>query len=280
MRSSKLTTFFKNIDKEDIGLVGGKGANLGEMTKEGFPVPPGFVVTVKAYQAFLKENDLEGRIYSVLNKLDVNDASELELFSQRLQRLVLTSPVPTESAKEIFASYKKLSGVFKKELVAVRSSATAEDLPGASFAGQQATFFNIQGEANLVSAVRACWASLFTERAIFYRSEKGFDHFKVGLAAVVQRMVQSSQSGIMFTVDPVDNNKNTLIIEAIYGLGEYIVQGKVTPDQYLVDKAASRITSKKIGYQDVKFVKSGVNNIEEKLRNAAGSNEKINDSQI
>ena len=156
MRAGVLTAFFKEIDKGDVEVVGGKGANLGEMTLAGFPVPPGFVVTVNAYQTFLKENNLERKIYPLLNKLDVDNASDLEATAKAVQKVVLRSPVPDSVAKGIFAGYKKLSGAFRQELVAVRSSATAEDMPGASFAGQQATFFNIKGDANLVNSVREC----------------------------------------------------------------------------------------------------------------------------
>ncbi len=174
----------------------------------------------------------------------------------------------------------RLKASIAPPLVAVRSSATAEDLPDASFAGQQETYLNVQGEAHLITQVKACWASLFTQRAVFYRSEKGFDHFKVGLAAVVQHMVQSDTSGIMFTIDPVTNDKKSIVIEGIYGLGEYIVQGKVTPDQYLVDKQSLRIVEKRIGTQEVKFIKRGKKNIEQKLSKRQGSQQKLTDAQI
>ncbi|HLL61317.1 MAG TPA: phosphoenolpyruvate synthase, partial [Candidatus Nitrosocosmicus sp.] len=165
-------------------------------------------------------------------------------------------------------------------LVAVRSSATAEDLPTASFAGQQETYLNVKGENNLIKKIKECWASLYTERAMYYRNQQGFDHLKVGLAAVVQRMVESDKSGIAFSIDPVTNNKNVVTIEAIFGLGEYIVQGKVTPDHYEVDKKTFDILNSEIKYQDSKMIKKGTGNIEVKLDKKAGSLKKLKDSEI
>ena len=220
MRAGRFTAFFKDIDKGDVPLVGGKGANLGEMSSAGFPVPPGFVVTVNAYRTFLKENNIESKIYPLLNKLDVNRTSDLEATAKLIQKTVLRSPVPDDVAKEIFAGYKKLSGAFRQELVAVRSSATAEDMPGASFAGQQATFFNIKGDANLVNSVRECWASLFSPRSIFYRVQNKFAHESVLIAVVVQKMIQSEASGVMFSINPVTNEKDRIVIEGIWGIGE------------------------------------------------------------
>lgn len=280
MGASVLTAFFKEIDKEDLDLVGGKGANLGEMTKAGFPVPPGFVVTVGAYQAFLAESNLEGKIYPVLNKLDVNDATDLEITSKRIQKLILTSPIPAHISKEIFSSYKKLSGSFKQELVAVRSSATAEDLPGASFAGQQATFFNIKGEANLVNSVRECWASLFTARSIFYRVQNKIPHEKVYIAVVVQKMIQSEASGVMFSLNPVTNEKDRIVIEAIWGIGELIVQGSVIPDRYIVQKETFDILSKEVSHQDIELVKRGTETKETKVSKDLQEKQKITDKEI
>jgi pyruvate,water dikinase len=176
-------------------------------------------------------------------------------------------------------SLSKIKSLYKTPLVAVRSSATAEDLPTASFAGQQDTYLNVKGEAYLLKKVKECYASLFTQRAIYYRHEQKFDHSKVGLAVVVQRMVESEKSGIAFSIDPVTNNKNKIVIEAIFGLGEYIVQGRVTPDHYEVDKKSLVITKKEIGKQDVKFVKSNISNKEIKL-GKAGSVIKLTDQEI
>jgi pyruvate,water dikinase len=164
--------------------------------------------------------------------------------------------------------------------VAVRSSATAEDLPGASFAGQQETYLNVKGEDQLLRKVKECWASLFTERAIYYRNSQGFDHFKVGLAAVVQRMVASEKSGIAFSVDPISGDRTRIVIEAIYGLCEYIVQGKVTPDHYEVDKRSFEIIEKQPKRQTLKYVRSGRGNKEVKLSSKEGSHLKLSDQEI
>ncbi|MEK7498086.1 MAG: PEP/pyruvate-binding domain-containing protein, partial [Patescibacteria group bacterium] len=161
--------FFKDIQKEDVALVGGKGANLGEMANADFPVPGGFAVTVVGYDLFIAENNLFEEISQTLKATNVDNPEELEAASKKIQKKVLNGKVPDVVFKEVTSAYRKLSGPFKKALVAVRSSATAEDLPGMSFAGQQATFLNVRGEAALVNAVRECWASLFTPRAIFYR---------------------------------------------------------------------------------------------------------------
>lgn len=244
-----LVVDFKDIDKDDLSLVGGKGANLGEMTKAGFPVPNGFAVTVPSYELFLKENEISGKIYDILAVTNVEDPAQLENASKRLQKLVSNSRFPESVFKEVNKAYKKLSGRFKKAEVAVRSSATAEDLPGMSFAGQQATFLNIKGEANLQVAIRECWASLFTPRAIYYRVHNKIKHEKVGISVIVQKMIQSEVSGIMFSIDPVTNLKDRIVIDAVWGLGEMIVQGSYIPDHYVVQKETFAILSKEANTQ-------------------------------
>lgn len=280
MQAGVVTAFFKDIDKGDVELVGGKGANLGEMTSAGFPVPPGFVVTVNAYQFFLKENNLESKIYPLLNKLDVNSAPDLEATAKLIQKLLLRSVVPDHVAKEIFSAYKKLSGAFKQELVAVRSSATAEDMPGASFAGQQATFFNIKGDASLVSAIRECWASLFSPRSIFYRVQNNFAHEKVLIAVVIQKMIQSEASGVMFSINPVTNEKDRIVIESIWGIGELIVQGSVIPDSYIIQKETFDILTKEISHQDIMLSKNGVATKEMQVPPKLRQKQKITDMEI
>ncbi len=246
--SHKFVVWFKEVGKEDIPLVGGKGANLGEMFSAGIPVPPGFIVTSAAYYYFLEKNNLARPIKQELRNLDVNNPVVLSQVAQRIKQIICRTPVPTEIAEIIARYYEELKSgrglkglLVPNPLVAVRSSATAEDLPTASFAGQQMTFLNIKGEASVIEAVRRSWASLFEARAIFYREQNKFDHFKVGIAVPIQRMVQSEVSGVMFTSDPVTNNKKTITIEAIWGLGELIVQGEVTPDHYEVDKDSLKI---------------------------------------
>ncbi len=257
MTNLPLVIDFKNIDKDSLQLVGGKGANLGEMTKAGFPVPGGFAVTVPAYDLFLKENDISTKIYEILGVTDVEDPAQLESASRKIQKIVNTAKFPDDVFKDLVKSYRKMSGTFSKALVAVRSSATAEDLPGMSFAGQQATFLNIKGEANLQVAVRECWASLFTPRAIYYRVQNKIRHEKVGISVIVQKMVQSEVSGIMFSIDPVTNRKDRIIIDAVWGLGEMIVQGSYIPDHYVVQKDTFAILSKEVNEQKMQYIKNG-----------------------
>lgn len=245
--------WFSEIDKSSGPQVGGKGANLGEMVRSGFPVPDGFVVTAQAYFQFLDENKLREPIRAVLHKLDVNDSTKLQKASRDVQKIIKGAEMPQDIAEKILTAYRKLGGENSENSknnenstnntdqanaieVAIRSSATAEDLPEASFAGQQATFLNISGEKDTLKYVQAAWASLFEARAIFYRENQGFDHFKVGIAVPVQKMVQSDVSGVMFSINPVNNDASKVVIEAIWGLGENIVQGSVTPDHYEVEK--------------------------------------------
>ena len=255
MTVQPLTVLFKDISKKDLPLVGGKGANLGEMVKAGFPVPDGFAVTVPAYNLFLKENVIENKIRNVLKTTDVHQPDQLNDASKRIQSLIKRSEIPKEVIKAVYEFYKNLSTRRKPALVAVRSSATAEDLPDASFAGQQATYLNIKGDANLLISVRNCWASLFTARAIFYREENKIAHHEVGISVIVQKMIQAEVSGVLFTVDPVTNKKDRIIIEAVWGLGELIVQGAVLPDHYVVQKETFSILSKKISSQKKQLVK-------------------------
>jgi pyruvate,water dikinase len=244
---------FKKVDKGDIPLVGGKGANLGEMTKAGFPVPPGFVVTSASYWKFLEDNHLRTKISDLLKSLDVRRSDELARVSHQIKEMIVHSPIPEEVSRKIIKSYLELGN---NALVAVRSSATAEDLPDASFAGQQDSFLNVVGESNVVDYVRKAWASLFNPRAIFYRVQKNFDHFKVGIAVPIQKMIQSEASGVMFTINPVSQDKSSVVVEAIFGLGEMIVQGSVTPDHYEILKRNLEIVKKSINRQVKIMVKS------------------------
>lgn len=280
MAAQKNILFFNQIDKHDLPLVGGKGANLGEMTKAGFPVPNGFAVTVAAYDVFLDENDFRKQINSILKATDRNDPSQLNSASKQIERLIMKGRVPKEVVRDIQVAYKRLSGKFKKSLVAVRSSATAEDLPTASFAGQQESFLNIQGDANLVETIKKCWASLFTARAIFYREENKILHEKVKISVMVQIMIQSEVSGVAFTVDPVTNDKNKIIIEAVWGLGEFIVKGLVVPDRYSVQKETFSILSKQISDQSIQLVKRGANTKKMDVPRKIRELQKISDKEI
>jgi len=250
-KGQKAVVWFQEVTKNDIAIVGGKGANLGEMTKAGIPVPQGFIVTAHAYFNFIEKTGIHNEIANTLEPLDVQDSKQLQTLAAKVQDIIKGAEIPPEIIKEIERAYVKMG----RGLVAVRSSATAEDLPEASFAGQQATFLNVMGDKNVVNAVRECWASLFEARAIFYRQEQGFDHFKVGIAVPVQHMIQSEASGVMFTVEPTTSNKDKITIEAVLGLGEMIVSGDVTPDHYEVRKADLKILEKEIKRQEWKLVK-------------------------
>jgi len=237
--------WFSEIGKEDIPKVGGKGANLGELTKAGIPVPNGFCITAQAYYYFLEKSGLKNEISRLLKGLDAEDNKKLNAVSKEIKTKILASTIPTDLAQEIKEAYLKLGGL----AVAVRSSATAEDLPDASFAGLQATFLNITGPDNVISAYLKCIASLFEARAIYYRIVNKYDHMKVGLAAPVQNLVAGEISGILFTVDPVSQNPDRISIEAGFGLGEAVVLGAIIPDQYIVDKKTLKIISKEVNTQ-------------------------------
>ena len=273
--------WFHEINKDDVAIVGGKGANLGEMTQAGFPIPLGFVVTAQAYKKFLEDNDLVSTIKGILDNTDINNPKDLKLSSEKIQELIYKSDIPKEIVKEIEDAYDKLCGFRGKSVyVAVRSSATAEDIPKASFAGQQATFLNVKGTENVINAVKDCWASLFTARAIFYREQEGFDHMKVYIASVVQEMVQSEKSGVAFTVDPISQNHSVMMIEAIYGLGEYIVSGTVTPDTYLVQKDPLKIIEKRVVKQEIMLTKVGDKNVQVEVEPDLQNKQKIRDEDI
>lgn len=279
--AKKAILWFQEVSKKDIPLVGGKGANLGELTGAQIPVPPGFIVTSSAYYTFLEQSFLTDKIRKLLESLNHHDSRELQQVAEKIQNLVLNSAVPQEIDRQIREAYQKLGG----GLVAVRSSATAEDLPDASFAGQQSTFLNISGEDNVVAAVKACWASLFNARAIFYRAEQNFDHFKVGIAVPVQQMVQSQASGVLFTVEPITSDRNKIVIEAVFGLGEAIVSGEVTPDLFIVDKEKLQILEKKINRQEWQLIKNpsgenGSQNIKSPIPEHLQNTQKISDKEI
>lgn len=280
INKNKFIYWFDEIGKEDVGLVGGKGANLGEMTKIKLPVPPGFFISAKAYFYFLEKNKLNERIKKILSYILPDDPQTYQVASVKIKKLFEASRIPRELSLEIMKSYLKIGSRIGHPLVAIRSSATAEDLPEASFAGQQETFLNIKGEVNVVNKVKECFASLFEPRAIFYRDQNKFDHFKVGLAVVVQKMIQSEISGVMFTIDPVTNEKNRILIEAIYGLGEYIVQGTVTPDRYLIDKNSLKILEKEIAKQTIQLIKVGSLNVQTRVPKKKQEKQKLTKSQI
>ncbi len=240
----KYIKFFKEIIAENTNLVGGKNANLGEMYNKladvGVPVPNGFAVTAEGYDYFIKFNNLEEKIHNVLKGLDTHNIEDLHKRGEEIRNLIKSGEFPEDLKNEILTSFQKLKEEYGEDLtVAVRSSATAEDLPGASFAGQQETYLNVS-EKDLLEKIKFCFASLFTDRAISYREDKGFDHFKVKLSVAVQKMVRSDvgSSGVMFTIDPDNGCPNVIVINSVFGLGELIVQGKVIPDEFMVFKNA------------------------------------------
>jgi pyruvate,water dikinase len=246
---SELVVGFDEIGRGDGARVGGKGANLGELVRIGVRVPPGFIVTAEAYRSYIAQSGLMPRIEAELSTIDKDHLPSLEAAGKKIEQLFSGVAMPHDIAAAIASAYEGLG----RGHVAVRSSATAEDLAEASFAGQQSTFLNVQGEAGVVDAVRSCWASLFEGRAISYRARAGFGH-DVAIAVVVQSMVQSERSGVMFTVNPVTNDAGQLIIEAVFGLGEACVSGFVTPDTYIVDKASLELVEKVVSEQDRELV--------------------------
>ncbi len=279
--------WFREIKIKDIPSVGGKGASLGEMANHNFPVPPGFVVTAQAYFRYIEETGIKDEIISKIDAINVENTKELAEVSEEIRKLILATPMSESLGTEIIKAYIKLGerklglGLTstEEELVAVRSSATAEDLPEASFAGQQETFLNIRGRKTLVAAVQKCWASLFTARAVYYRKKNGFSTEEVGIAVVVQKMINGQTSGIMFTAEPT-GDETKMVIEAGFGLGEAIVSGSVTPDTYTIDKGSFKLIDKKIHRQEFKIVKKGRENVREKLPTAIAKKQKIDDKTI
>ncbi len=277
----KLVAWFNEVCRSDLALVGGKAANLGELARAGLPVPPGFVVTADAYFHFLRESAIQAELENLLLRLDVNDTTRLHDLAIDIKNLMSKSPMPVEVALEIARSHESMAAPH----VAVRSSATAEDLAEASFAGQQSTFLNVIRE-QVVTSVQACWASLFEPQAIAYRERRGFQHIDVGIAVVVQQMVQSQRSGVMFTVHPVTGDRNKVVIEAVYGLGEALVSGVVTPDFYVVDKPSLRIDEKTASQQERELVRNTAVSPGEESNSwiaippARGRSQKLTDEEI
>jgi pyruvate,water dikinase len=232
----------EEIQKEDIPSVGGKGASLGEMFSIGLPVPKAYVVTAQAFRRFLVETGIEDRLFATMADLNVEDSAALEEASRKAKELVLSVGMPASLQKRIREAYRAMGS---EMIVAVRSSATAEDLPDASFAGQQETYLNIRGEKDLLEAVRHCWASLYGGRAIYYRAKQGFDDRTVNIAVVVQQLVPSEKAGVMFTSHPVTGEPLT-IIEGSWGLGEAVVSGTVSPDKYVFDQRSGKLVDRLI----------------------------------
>ncbi len=246
---------FSQLGKNDAALAGGKGASLGELTNAGIPVPSGFVVVSAAFEQFLTTTKLQTQIDAILSRVDTNEMKTVDSASEKIKTLILREKMPADIEQEIVSAFKKLGAPF----VAVRSSATAEDGATHAWAGQLESYLNTTADS-LLENVKRCWASLFTSRAIFYRFEKKLDSTKISVAVVVQQMIQSEVSGIAFSVHPVTQDYNQMIIEAGFGLGEAIVSGQITPDSYVVDKRSSAITEKNVFSQERGLFKSSKSN--------------------
>ena len=264
----KTIAWLKDLSKDSIAVAGGKGANLAEMYNAKLPIPPAFIITAQAYKRLIEETKIKDKILGKLKDLNVDDTDLLQKTAKEIQGIILGVKVPEQIKEDVLDAYDILclegkrkaaaQEVLKPEeeiFTAVRSSATAEDLPEASFAGQQATFLNIKGHDDLMNAVRGCWASLYTARAIYYRTKNNFPHEKVLIAVVVQKMVNSDKSGVMFSVNPATNNPDEIVIEGAFGLGEAVVSGAINPDLYIVDKKNKKIKKVEIKEQKIKYVK-------------------------
>ncbi|MDP4000884.1 MAG: PEP/pyruvate-binding domain-containing protein [bacterium] len=269
------TKHFKQLNKKSVGIAGGKGASLGELTEAGIPVPSGFVVLADSFDKFLIDTDLNVEIEAILKKVNHKDINSVEEASEEIQTLILNAKTPKDIGTEVQDQFKKL----KSKFVAVRSSATAEDSSTAAWAGQLDTYLNVI-EKNVTKHVQKCWASLFTPRAIFYRFEKKMQKKFVSVAVVVQAMVQSEISGICFTVHPVTKDCNQMVIEAGFGLGEAIVSGSVTPDTYVVHKNDFSILDINVSEQSMMIVKSGNKNLHKKLSPKVGGRQKLTGKKI
>ncbi len=277
----KNVMWFKELSKKNLAEAGGKGANLGEMYQNGFPIPNGFVVTADAYYKHLEANGLLEPIKRILGSLDVNDNDALMKASDQIKEMITKGDMPPDVQNETITAYKQLCDMMNRQVyVAVRSSATAEDLPTASFAGQQSTYLNVLGGEDVVRAVKDCWASLFEPRAIYYRVENKFDHMKVKLAAVVQAMVQSEKAGVVFTEDPLYQDPDIISIESAFGLGEVVVSGMVTPDTYRVSKKENRILDKSVVKQPWMLVKIEGKNKRTEIKDEAQGRQKLSDNDI
>ena len=244
--------WLEEVDADDVGTVGGKAASLGELIGAGLPVPPGFAVTAGTYRTFIEEAEIDEELFAAVD-VDPEDSAELREAEETASELILGTPFPDEVREEILDAYRSMGADGEEAFVAVRSSATAEDLPDSSFAGQQETFLNVR-EAALLRRIKECWASLFTQRAIYYRQQRGFPHEDVDIAVVVQRMVDAEKSGVMFTSHPSTGDPQ-ITIEAAWGLGEAVVSGTVSPDNYVYDREREAVDNVTVADKKVEMVK-------------------------
>ena len=267
-RENAYVLWFDELRREDVALVGGKSSSLGEMTSStNVPVPYGFATTAHGYRYFMEQTGLESRIKAELDKLDdVENSALLREVCQNIRDMICKEEMPADLAQAIRDGYAELGKKVGEDnpFVAVRSSATAEDLPDASFAGQQDTYLNVRGADVIIQKVKECYASVYTDRAVYYRTKQGFDHLDVELSAVVQMMVFSKAAGVMFTVNVANGDDTHVMIEGSWGLGEYVVQGIVTPDSYLIDKKTLNIDSRIINEKKVQYMRMPSGGCEER----------------
>jgi len=268
-------------DSTDIAVVGGKGASLGKLVKAGFPVPSGFVVTTRAYEEFLQANNLEVMIGTILGRLDYDNLDELEKETAKIRDLIFTSRLPDDLIQDIIQTYKKLGE--EMIYVAIRSSATAEDLAGSSFAGQYETYLDVRGEQALLDAVKRCWASMWTARVVIYRHNKGFDHSSIGIGIVIQKMIEPDVAGVMFVGNPMNARADEIVINASWGLGEAIVSGSITPDEFIIAKDSLEIKHRTMGSKKLRVVRNqeiGNGTIEESVPDNLQNCFTLTDDQI
>ena len=258
-KNNELVLWFDVLRNTDVNIVGGKNASLGEMIHAGLPVPFGFAVTAHSYERYIVERKISEQIYTIIKETvtNPNDPRQYDTASKRIRELMEKTPMPQDIETAIRRAYAELNKrlALNDTFVAVRSSATAEDLPDASFAGQQETYLNVKGSDDLIEKVVKCWSSLFTPRAIFYRNEKGFPHEKVFISVGVQKMVNSRCAGVMFTINPVTGNRDEIVIDGNYGLGETVVSGAVNPDDFVVDKQTMTIKERRISKKTIKYIR-------------------------
>lgn len=246
--------WFNEIPDAELALAaGGKGASLCRMSRAGLPVPEGFIVRSEMFNAFMEANGLWDYVFEKLGTIDFSSDASLIAVSAEIRRRIIDCPVPQDMAEDIVRHYMQIGN--SREPVAVRSSGTAEDLDDASFAGQQETFLFVIGNDDVVKYIKECWASLYNDRAIFYRREKKFDERNISIAVVIQRMVSAQKAGVMFTSNPITNDYNTVVLEAAWGLGEAIVSGIVTPDNLWIDKKTGEVTTEYISEKETMVVR-------------------------
>ena len=284
-KEKQFLLWFEQLEREDVAIVGGKSSSLGEMTaKVDVPVPYGFATTAHAYRYFFEKSGLDNEVRELVGELtDVENSALLRDVCARIRQAILDKEMPQDLQDAIAAAYEELGKKMNidQPYVAVRSSATAEDLPDASFAGQQDTYLNVQGAETIIAKVKECYASCFTDRAVYYREKQGFDHLDVALSAAVQMMVFSKAAGVMFTVNVATGDDQNILMEAAWGLGEYVVQGTVTPDNYTVCKKTHKILEKNVNGQDVKLVRKAGGDCEEQMVALDEQNmQKLTDEQI